>query len=79
MQIEEDLESNYDNQWSFYVNNFAIVTGGSQGFNVLEVGGGRSYNEWSICEVSFILVYNRLLSTAEMTKNFDVLRGRFNI
>jgi hypothetical protein len=76
---------NYTNdQRSFYVNDVAKVTnstGGSQGFNGLNVGrGGLSGgSEYSTCEISFILVYNRILSTAEMTVNFNAMRGRFGI
>lgn len=75
------LENYSLDQRSFYVNNVALVTNstaGSQGFNGLSVGG-QIYNEWSTCEVSIILVYNRILSEAEMTQNFNAIRSRYGL
>jgi hypothetical protein len=83
-RIFAGVENYGADQRSFYVNNEVKVsnsTAGSQGFNGLAVGawvpGGPS--EYSSCEVSCILVYNRLLSTDEMTQNYNALRGRFGL
>jgi hypothetical protein len=81
-RIYAGVENHTSDQRSFYVNNTALVTNstaGSAGFNGLSVGRSGLYGELSTCEVSFILVYNRLLSTTEMTQNFNALRGRFGI
>lgn len=69
---------------SFYVNNSAIVTNstsGSAGFNGLSVGryGVSTGSEYSTCEVSFIHVYNRILSSAEISQNYNAMRGRFGV
>lgn len=68
---------------SFYVNNSAIVTNstaGSAGFNGLSVGRwGAGASEYSTCEVSFIQVYNRILTTQEITQTYIALRSRFGI
>jgi hypothetical protein len=70
-------------QRNIYVNNVntSITTnGGSQGFNNLGIGRyGPSNTEYSTGEVSFILVYNRILSTVEITQLFNNFRGRFGI
>jgi len=69
-------------QRSFYVNNTARVTNstaGSAGFNGLSVGRSGVYGEYSTCEVSFIQVYDRILTANELTQNYDALRGRFGI
>lgn len=67
---------------SLYVNNVASISNsiaGSQGFNGLSVGRYGGGSEYSTCEVSFIYVYNRILSTSELTQNFNALRSRFGI
>jgi hypothetical protein len=68
---------------SLYVNNIANVTNstaGSAGFNGLSVGRwGGGASEYSTCEVSFIQVYNRILTTGEISQNFNALRGRYGI
>jgi hypothetical protein len=68
---------------SLYVNNAVKVsnsTSGSAGFNGLSVGRwGGGASEYSTCEVSFIYVYNRILSTTELTQNYNALRGRFGL
>jgi hypothetical protein len=83
-RIFAGVENYGADQRSFYVNNEIKVlnsTAGAQGFNGLAVGawvpGGPS--EYSSCEVSCILVYNRLLSTDEMTQNYNALKRRFGL
>lgn len=82
-RIYAAVENHSSDQRSFYANNTALATNstaGAAGFNGLSVGRwGNGNSEYSTCEVSFILVYNRLLSTAEMTQNYNTLRGRFGI
>lgn len=70
---------------SFYVN--ATITSGagksssgSQGFNGLSIGRWAFNNtEYSTCEVSFILVYNKILSDREIKQNYEAMRGRFGL
>jgi hypothetical protein len=81
-RIYAATENYPSDQRSFYVNNVARATNstaGSQGFNGLSVGTWSSGSEWSTCEISFILIYNRLLTTEEMTTNFNGMRSRFGI
>jgi len=83
-RIYAGTENHPGDQRSFYVNNSAIVvnsTAGSAGFNGLSVGrwGSGAGSEYSTCEVSFIHVYNRVLSDSEIAQNFNALRGRFGI
>jgi len=82
-RIYAGTENYSGDQRSFYVNNSSIVvnsTAGSAGFNGLSVGRwGAGASEYSTCEVSFIHVYNRVLSDSEITQNFNALRGRFGV
>ena len=68
-------------QWTFWKNNAKVVTnngGGSQGPNGLCINTG-DYPERSNCEVSLILVYNRVLTDTEIIQNFNAVRGRYAI
>ena len=80
-RIYAATENHSADQRSFYVNNTARVTNstaGSQGFNGLSVGRwGSGASEYSTCEVSFIQVYSRILTTEELTQNYNTLTGRF--
>ena len=82
-RIYAATENHSADQRSFYVNNTARVTNstaGSAGFNGLSVGRyGPGNSEYSTCEVSFIQVYNRILTAGELTQNFNALRGRYGI
>lgn len=70
-------------QRSFYVNNNILVsnsTAGAGGFNGLALGRyGTSNSEYSTCEISFILVYNRLLTQSEMLQNYYALKPRYGL
>jgi hypothetical protein len=67
--------------WTLYRNGITIVAGpnsnGSNGPNGLTIGGGLGEN--SACEVGVVLAYNRVLTTAEITQNFEILRGRYGL
>lgn len=66
------------NQRSFYINNTAMVTNsasGSSGPN----GFGINIREAGTGQVSFILLYNRILTTAEMTQNYNAFKSRFSL
>jgi len=66
---------------SYYRNNSQLIansTAGTEGFNGLSIGRWAPFDgEYSQCEVSFILVYDRLLSTNELTYNFNYFKTRF--
>jgi len=69
--------------WSLYVNNSLAVSnnGGVSGPDGISIGaqtfGGTS--EFSTGQFSFVLVYNRVLTTAEMTQNYNFFKGRFGL
>lgn len=53
---------------------------GAAGPNGISVGRWAANNsEYSSCEVSFILVYNRILTAEEIQQNYNALRGRFSL
>ena len=71
-------------QYSLYSADQQLVSnsaGGSAGPNGLSLGrwGPGGGSEYSTSEVGFILAYNRVLSSAEITKNFNALRGRYGL
>jgi hypothetical protein len=69
--------------YASYTNN--ILTGGpnnggSQGPAGITVGKiGYANSEYSTGEFSFVLVYNRVLTTTEMTQNYNALKSRFGL
>ncbi len=68
----------------FYDNNVApagqTANGGSQGPNGLMIGKfSTTSNEYSDCEVAVVLVYNRTITTVELTTIFDFYKSRFGI
>jgi len=67
-------------QWTLWKNNTKVITNstGAQGPNGLCINTG-AYVERSACEVSIILVYNRVLDDSEITQNFNALRGRYSL
>ena len=69
----------YTDKWSIWKNGARVGTensGGSAGPNGLCINTG-GYAERSTCEVSLILVYNRVLTDTEIIQNFNAVRGRY--
>jgi hypothetical protein len=73
--------------YSFYMNNVLSAGPNSGGVNTpagLSIGAAYlnwipSVSEFSTSEFSFVAMYNRVLSTEEMTQNYNALKSRFNI
>jgi len=69
--------------WSLYRNGKLIVTPnnqGSSGPSGIRIGTSGVYTgEISKCEVSFIIAYNRVLTSEEILQNYNALKGRFNL
>jgi hypothetical protein len=67
--------------YSFYVNNVLKVSNsnGAEGPNQLSVSRSGFYGEYSTCQVSFVMAYNRVLTETEMTTNFNFFRSRFGL
>jgi hypothetical protein len=59
---------------SFNVLNFNFSSQSLVGYR--HTGGGSAFLAGNISQVS---IYNRALSAAEVSQNFNAMRGRFNI
>ena len=67
--------------WQMYVNGTQTYSNsnGSAGPNQIQINGYAGANERSDCECAFVIVYNRVLTPAEITRNFNALKGKFNL
>jgi hypothetical protein len=68
-------------QYGFYINGSLVVsnTNGAQGPNGLRVGGANNNTEYSDGQFCFIMLYNRALSQAEITQNYDALKSEVGL
>jgi hypothetical protein len=70
--------------YSSYVNNtlsYGPNSNGSSGPDGISIGA-QTYSgtsEFSTGQFSFVLVYNRILTAAEMTQNYNYFKGRFGL
>ena len=67
--------------WQLYRNGVSIVgpnAGGANGPNGIRLGGWET-TEFSACQVSYVLAYNRVLTLQEVQQDFNALRGRFGL
>jgi hypothetical protein len=68
--------------YSIYVNNSLTAgpnNGGAAGPNGFAIGAQGGTAEWSDGQFGFLLCYNRVLSVAEMTQNFNFFRSRYSL
>jgi hypothetical protein len=68
--------------YSLYVNNSLSAgpsNGGVAGPNGISVGAQGYGGEYSTGQFSFVLVYNRVLTTDEMTQNYNYFKSRFGL
>jgi hypothetical protein len=68
--------------YALYVNNILSAgpnNSGNSGPNRFNIGSLGQGSEQSQGEFSFLLAYNRILSTAEMTQNYNAYKGRFGL
>lgn len=68
--------------YTFYANNTQIASssGGSAGPNGFNIGRYPfNTTEYSNSHISFMLVYNRILSTTELTYTYNIFKDRFNL
>ncbi len=70
--------------YGFYVNNNFVVqnsngNAGPNGITLGRIGSGLGGGEQSTAQFSFLLIYDRILTTTEMTQIFNSNRGRFGI
>ena len=78
------VENYSSDLWTYYCNGTQIASNnsGSEGPNGLSFGNWRQGGvglELSTAEISFFMVYNRLLTTEEINQNYNALKGRFNL
>jgi hypothetical protein len=81
--ISTAVENYSSDIWSLYSNGELSVSNsnGSQGPNGLSIGGMNSGGggELSTAEVSFFMVYNRLLSADEIRQNYNATKKRYGL
>jgi hypothetical protein len=69
--------------YTSYINNVLSAgpnNAGSQGPSGITIGKiGYTNSEYSTGEFGFVLVYNRVLTTAEMTQNYNYFKSRFGL
>lgn len=68
--------------YGFYINNSLVAqnNGGAAGPNGITIGRyGQGGGEHSNSQFSFLLVYNRILTTTEMNQIFNATRWKFGI
>ena len=71
--------------YSMYVNNVLMdnaggsANGGSAGPNGFAIGSYQGTSEFSNSQIGFMLVYNRVLTAAEIQQNFNLFRGRYGL
>jgi len=68
--------------YQLYVNNVlnAQSTSGTQGPKGIQIGSwGNNNEEFSTGQLGFLLVYNRVLTTEEMTQNYNYFKDRYGL
>jgi len=79
--VSTAVENYSSDLWTLYSNGSQLITNtnGSAGPNGLSFGCWAGNSEFSTSEISFFMVYNRLLTTEEINQNYNALKGRFNL
>jgi hypothetical protein len=67
--------------YSFYINNTINTTnnGGSAGPNGFRLGSVQGTGEFSSGYIGCVLVYNRILTSDEMSLNYNLLKARYGL
>ena len=65
--------------YNLYINDNFIISsaGGSQGPNGWNLN--NQYSQYSNCQISNLICYNRVLTTSEILQNYNALKGRFGL
>lgn len=65
--------------YNLYINNNFVIGGsaGSQGPNGWNLNS--QYSQYSDCQISNLICYNRVLSLSEIQQNYNALKGRFGL
>lgn len=81
-RIYTGTQNTATDNWKFYINNNAAIAdnsggaSGTKGFNIGRYGNSSEYSSGSF---AFLLVYNRVLTTTEISQNYDALKGYVNL
>jgi len=81
-RIYAGLGDTVADSYTMYSNNTLIAgpnNGGAAGPNGLSIGAFAGTSEFTDGQFGFVLCYNRLLSVAEMTQNYNFFRGRYGL
>ena len=80
-RIYSTLNNQPSDNWQFYANNSLVANSnaGQQGPNGISVGRYVPGTEFLTGEFSFVYVYDRILSTQELTQAYQAMRNRFGI
>jgi hypothetical protein len=68
--------------WSYFINGVNVVSGSTDGVsgpNGLNAGMGEAGGERSDGQIAFVMVYNKILSQAEVTQNYNVLKSKVGL
>jgi hypothetical protein len=65
--------------YNLYINNNFVIggSGGSQGPHGWNLNS--QYSQYSDCQISNLICYNRVLSLSEIQQNYNALKGRFGL
>jgi hypothetical protein len=81
--VSTALENYSSDFWTLYSNGDLSVSNsnGSQGPNGLSFGAwqGGAAGEYSTADISFFMVYNRVLTAQEILQNYNATKKRFNL
>ena len=79
--ISSAVENYSADLWSLYSNGDLMVTNsnGSQGPDGFAIGAWSGNTEHSTAEIGFLMVYNRLLSAAEIQQNYNATKKRYGL
>jgi hypothetical protein len=68
--------------WSYFINAVNVISGSTAGIsgpNGLNAGGGEAGGEPSDGQIAFVMVYNKTLSQAEVTQNYNALKSKVGL
>lgn len=80
-QFITSIENYSADNWKMYLNGSLIAdnSSGSQGPFGLRFSSWQGGGEHSTSEISFFMVYDRLLTAQEISQNYNALKKRFNL
>jgi hypothetical protein len=79
--ISSAVENYSSDVWTSYSNGSQVITSsnGTQGPDGFAFGAWQGNTEFSTADISFFMVYNRLLSVQEINQNYNALKKRFGL